>query len=533
MIPLKSIVAVILLYCVLAVLAISDKEHRRHGKGHRHSDAHQNAPNDSQLNHKSHAKHRSSKHRTAAGAPRENVPSPLQDFVLVSGSPLFHERARASDTKTNATAQVTAQEENAAYPSQTESELPHQEQNQPSGVVSEQKQENVASQQQTNIALKHPKEFAKAGLNAGENQGKVVNSGATNEPILKESLQGQKNPTSETEIGVNTPINPIAKNEKNVYENKATNASTETAKNAPVVNHANNIATGVNPAAQNPVFPFNTPGIRNYGKEKTGNNASEPNKQLTDNQNLGPNCHWKTTAGDNGEKITSLSCSGEFKRPINGTAGMENVGKIPISGDNSAIKEAPHENTLTTETPKDEGKPIEQSDKEFEDEAVTFANGLRKIHLAPPIKLNPELNREAKEYAERIASMGSLQHDLDVIKHLDEGENLAMGCKQYGVPLTAREAIRNWYNEVCEYDFDRGDFSMATGHFTQVVWADSKEFGIGKAMGEQHGMPCIFVVGRFKPSGNYKGEYKKNVFKGSFDPSYCLALNDKKILSEE
>ena len=86
------------------------------------------------------------------------------------------------------------------------------------------------------------------------------------------------------------------------------------------------------------------------------------------------------------------------------------------------------------------------------------------------------------------------------------------------------------YNEVCAYDFNRSEFSMETGHFTQVVWSDSQEFGIGKAAGEQNGMPCIFVVGRFKPSGNYKSEYKKNVFKGSFDASYCEKLKDKKLL---
>ena len=343
---------------MLAVLAISPKGHGRHGKG-------QNSPNDSQLNHKSHAKHRSSKHRTATGALRENVPSPLHDFVLVSGSPLFHERAKASDTKINATAQATAQEENVANPSQTESKLPNLGQNQPSVVVSEQAHENGTPQQQSpesNMALKHPKEFAKEGLNAGENQGKIVNSGSINAPTLQETLpEGPKNPTSQTEIGANTPINPIAENEKNVNENKATDASTETAKIAPIVNHANNIATGVKPAAGNSGFPFNTPGIQNFGKEKTGNNESEPNKQLTDNQNLGPNCHWKTTTGDNGEKITSLSCSGEFRRPINGTAGMENVGKIPVSGDSSAIKEAPHENILAAETTEGEEKPKEQS----------------------------------------------------------------------------------------------------------------------------------------------------------------------------
>ena len=83
-------------------------------------------------------------------------------------------------------------------------------------------------------------------------------------------------------------------------------------------------------------------------------------------------------------------------------------------------------------------------EKEFEEEAVITTNALRKIHRALPMKLNPELSRQAKEYAEKIASMGSLQHDVDAVRQLDEGENLAMGCKQFGVPLSAKEAITNW-----------------------------------------------------------------------------------------
>ena len=84
------------------------------------------------------------------------------------------------------------------------------------------------------------------------------------------------------------------------------------------------------------------------------------------------------------------------------------------------------------------------ADKEFDEEAVATTNAFRKIHRALPISLSPELSRQAKEYATRIANMGSLQHDLETVRQLDEGENLAMGCKQYGVPLTAKEAITNW-----------------------------------------------------------------------------------------
>jgi len=60
------------------------------------------------------------------------------------------------------------------------------------------------------------------------------------------------------------------------------------------------------------------------------------------------------------------------------------------------------------------------------------------------------------------------------------------------------------YNEVCNpgYNFQRGGSSSGTGHFTQVVWKDSVELGIGHAEVKVKGMLCTYTVGRYKPAGN-------------------------------
>ena len=83
-------------------------------------------------------------------------------------------------------------------------------------------------------------------------------------------------------------------------------------------------------------------------------------------------------------------------------------------------------------------------DSEFQAEALQTTNAFRKTHSVQPMRLSAELCHQATEYAKKIAGLGSLQHDFDTVRQLDEGENLAMGCKQYGVPLTAKEAITNW-----------------------------------------------------------------------------------------
>ena len=64
----------------------------------------------------------------------------------------------------------------------------------------------------------------------------------------------------------------------------------------------------------------------------------------------------------------------------------------------------------------------------------------RKIHNAPAMKLDEKMSKEAEEYAQKLANMGTLQH-----AQTDYGENLAMKCSsQKGDEMTAEEATKNW-----------------------------------------------------------------------------------------
>ena len=69
-----------------------------------------------------------------------------------------------------------------------------------------------------------------------------------------------------------------------------------------------------------------------------------------------------------------------------------------------------------------------------------------------------------------------------------------------------KQGIEAWYNEVSMYNYDSGQSSGVTGHFTQLVWKASKKLGIG--LGE--GGKGSFTVGRYMPRGN-SGDYKGNV----------------------
>jgi hypothetical protein len=49
---------------------------------------------------------------------------------------------------------------------------------------------------------------------------------------------------------------------------------------------------------------------------------------------------------------------------------------------------------------------------------------------------------------------------------------------------------------------------MISGHFSQVVWRDSKELGVAFAKSRNG---TIYVVANYSPPGNVTGRYAENV----------------------
>lgn len=39
-----------------------------------------------------------------------------------------------------------------------------------------------------------------------------------------------------------------------------------------------------------------------------------------------------------------------------------------------------------------------------------------------------------------------------------------------------------WYDEIKDYDFNKIKYNPKTGHFTQVIWAESTQIGAGKSV---------------------------------------------------
>ncbi|XP_068729496.1 titin-like isoform X1 [Montipora capricornis] len=148
------------------------------------------------------------------------------------------------------------------------------------------------------------------------------------------------------------------------------------------------------------------------------------------------------------------------------------------------------------------GAHLTPAEKEkFKTECVVSHNYYRTFHDAPPLRWSPLLAAEAQNYAERLAKTDSLTHS----GQKDRGENLAF---TWDIPLSAREAIDMWYDEVQDYDFENPGFTYDTGHFTQLIWVGTEEFGMGMTVAPDG---KNIVVGRYFPPGNVVGQFKENV----------------------
>ncbi|XP_022787209.1 Golgi-associated plant pathogenesis-related protein 1-like [Stylophora pistillata] len=175
---------------------------------------------------------------------------------------------------------------------------------------------------------------------------------------------------------------------------------------------------------------------------------------------------------------------------------------------------------------------------DYRREAVEQHNRLRAIHDAPEMTLNNEMSEGADQYAHRLFQMFGVNMGL---KHSPkdsrrgQGENLAVGCTTARVAegRSVEDAIKSWYDEVCRYNFNVHRFQSGLGHFSQLVWKDSTELGIGKYTGKQRGKTCTYIVARYRKVGNVETPggrlFRENVSKGSFRRSYCNNLSDKSV----
>lgn len=132
-------------------------------------------------------------------------------------------------------------------------------------------------------------------------------------------------------------------------------------------------------------------------------------------------------------------------------------------------------------------------------------NFLRSLHGSPPLILNKELNDIAQNYATKLAKINTMKHSNEEDRYLKGkkgewvGENLYSQMSSGELRYVCGDMSKSWYSEIKDYNFQTGKSTGVTGHFTQLVWVDSKEVGFGVAFNGGF----LIAVANYFPGGNF------------------------------
>ena len=128
-------------------------------------------------------------------------------------------------------------------------------------------------------------------------------------------------------------------------------------------------------------------------------------------------------------------------------------------------------------------------------------NRARAEQGLPPLAWNPALADAARAYAAELAEAGAFEHSDD---DSDQGENLWMGTRQ---AYAFDEMVGHWVSEKANFRQHAPNMSATgdlsdVGHYTQIVWKDTREVGCGIASDASDD----YLVCRYFPAGNVDGE---------------------------
>ncbi|KAF9409664.1 hypothetical protein HW555_011038 [Spodoptera exigua] len=145
------------------------------------------------------------------------------------------------------------------------------------------------------------------------------------------------------------------------------------------------------------------------------------------------------------------------------------------------------------------------SNEKFDEEFLKAHNEYRRNHGVPPLELNKKLCKYAEEWAKTLAKKGETEHR----DQNDYGENIfSAWSTDPNFTVTGRDPVDKWYSEVSFHRFGQEPLDLKSGHFTQIVWEDTKEVGVGMAKSKDG---HIYVVANYNPPGNVIGSFSKKV----------------------
>lgn len=142
----------------------------------------------------------------------------------------------------------------------------------------------------------------------------------------------------------------------------------------------------------------------------------------------------------------------------------------------------------------------------FEEQIIDLINSYRKRHGAEPLKKSDKATKYAEERAKGMAEKDEMT-PRDGKKY---GECVSgLWSNDPNSKVDPEDVVKRWYDESKHHKFgEEPSGSLKSGNFTQMVWKDSKKFGVAAAKSNSN---KIYVVACYDPPGNWVGEFKDKV----------------------
>ncbi len=128
-------------------------------------------------------------------------------------------------------------------------------------------------------------------------------------------------------------------------------------------------------------------------------------------------------------------------------------------------------------------------------ESLAAHNSVRSRIGVPPLIWSEQMARLAQNWADTLLASGAFEHR----RNNRFGENL-FECS--GFDATPFQVVNAWASEARNYQYFANTCSGVCGHYTQVVWRDTKAVGCGMARNSRR---QIWVC-NYTPFGNIVGE---------------------------
>jgi len=122
-------------------------------------------------------------------------------------------------------------------------------------------------------------------------------------------------------------------------------------------------------------------------------------------------------------------------------------------------------------------------------------NLVRAKVKVPPLVWSDQVAAVAQEWADGLITRRQFSHR----PNSNYGENL---FEIRGGTASAPQVVNDWASESRNYDYKSNKCSGVCGHYTQVVWGETKEVGCGVARsGDREVWVCDY-----NPPGNWEGK---------------------------